>query len=93
MITYIDMSSKFSYPQLVHPLVERINKAAQCSMSKNGFVPVFEADMARRDLIAAAEQLLIAARSPEENVIAIAQQVYSRLVFRLFKVLFAPQTL
>ncbi|RYP14619.1 hypothetical protein DL767_010384 [Monosporascus sp. MG133] len=67
------MSLNPSYPQAIHPLVERINRAAQRCTSAGGSLR-FESDIVRRDLVAAAEQLLMAARSPEENVFAIAQQ-------------------
>ncbi|TGJ82803.1 hypothetical protein E0Z10_g5954 [Xylaria hypoxylon] len=67
------MSFEAHYSEYTHPLVERINAAAQHCTLANGSLS-FKSDTARRDLIAAAEQLLMAARSPEETLFAIAQQ-------------------
>ena len=80
------MSLAPSYPHDIHPLVDRINAAAQRCKTTNGSLR-FESDAVRRDLIAATEQLLLAARSPEENIFAIAQQV-SGLPTRLLSYLF-----
>lgn len=68
------MSLNPSYPGAISPLVERINEVMQNSSLTNGSLH-FGSDIERRSLITAAEKLLIAARSPEENVFAIAQQV------------------
>lgn len=71
------MSLNPSYPDAIYPLLQRINEAVQPpspTSADNGSLP-FKSEASRRKLIAAAEQLLIAARSPEENVFAIAQQV------------------
>ncbi|KAI0533130.1 S-adenosyl-L-methionine-dependent methyltransferase [Xylaria digitata] len=57
----------------IHLLVERIKKATQHCTRADGSL-CFESDTERRDLIVATEQLLMAARSPEETLFAIAQQ-------------------
>lgn len=71
------MSLSPSYPDAIYPLLQRINEAVQppCPKSADNNSFPFKSEASRRKLIAAAEQLLLAARSPEENVFAIAQQV------------------
>lgn len=70
------MSLRPSYPELIQPLAACIGKAVEgFSSSVEGNQLHFSDEAARRELINAAEKLLIAARSPEENVFTIAQQV------------------
>ncbi|KAF2970120.1 hypothetical protein GQX73_g3425 [Xylaria multiplex] len=67
------MSPEPSSSDYIHLLVERIKAATQHCTRADGSLQ-FESDTMRRDLIVAAEQLLMAARSPEETLFAIAQQ-------------------
>lgn len=71
------MSLNPSYPDAIYPLLQCINETVQppCPTSADNNCNPFKSEASRRKLIAAAEQLLLAARSPEENVFAIAQQV------------------
>lgn len=71
------MSLNPSHPEAIYPLLQCINEAVQppCPTSADNNCLPFKSEASRRKLIAAAEQLLVAARSPEENVFAIAQQV------------------
>lgn len=71
------MSLNPSYPDAIYPLLQCINEAVQppCPTATDNNRTPFKSEASRRKLIAAAEQLLLAARSPEENVFAIAQQV------------------
>lgn len=65
------MSLTLSSPELIQTLVNEINHSAAC-LASNG---TFASDISRRTLIATAEKLVLATRSPEENIFAIAQQV------------------
>ncbi|KAI0411893.1 S-adenosyl-L-methionine-dependent methyltransferase [Xylaria grammica] len=76
----------------LHSLVERINAATRHCTSVNGSL-CFESDTARRDAISAAEQLLIAARGPEETLFAIAQQPAQNAALRCLMALGALDAL
>jgi hypothetical protein len=65
------MLTSTSYPDEIWPLVNLINQ----SLSSSAGGDAFTSDILRRELVSAAERLVLAARSPEENIFAIAQQV------------------
>jgi hypothetical protein len=88
------MISSPSHPQSIRPLIERINQAVIKS-SADSVSPIFASEGTRYDLIAVAEGLLFAVRTPEENLFAIAQQVRStyfavKYTFKIADISLAP---
>ncbi|KAI0508577.1 S-adenosyl-L-methionine-dependent methyltransferase [Xylaria bambusicola] len=86
------MSLKSSTPEAIQSLVHRITQAANNLATVNGSLQ-FESESARRELVAAAEQLLLAVRSPEENIFSIAQQPAQNAALRCAIALGVPDAL
>ncbi|KAI8947621.1 S-adenosyl-L-methionine-dependent methyltransferase [Xylaria longipes] len=86
------MSLKPSSSQAIPPLVSRIIESTKKCTETNGTLS-FDSEQARRDLVAAAEQLLFAARSPEENIFAIAQHPAQNAALRCAIALGVPDAL
>ncbi|KAI7779789.1 hypothetical protein LA080_000386 [Diaporthe eres] len=89
------MSLNPLYPDAIYPLLQSINEAVQppCPTSTDNNCTTFKSEVSRRKLISAAEQLLLAARSPEENVFAIAQQPAQTTALRCVIALGIPDAL
>ncbi|KAF2123485.1 S-adenosyl-L-methionine-dependent methyltransferase [Dothidotthia symphoricarpi CBS 119687] len=72
------MLTSSSSPEEILALVKLINQSL-CSLTSGD---TFASNISRCELVSAAERLVLAARSPEENLFAIAQQVITPYTFK-----------